>query len=212
MKLSEFKSLIREEVKKVLSEYYAGGNDTIGKVMKSGDWSWISAKELSKRPFKQLNLVSKFAPIHAGLQKFANVKVQDFFTNKEYNELEEIQEQLMDAGYDAADLKSMFNDVYKIVATAIKRNQSGLSEAARVSQKTKDEVWATIKNTLNTDKRHMRNDALDVKDLLGFAGFSGDKIPLVRNIAHELVKDGILIPSKSKWGELRFKVNKGALK
>jgi len=122
MKLSQFKSLIREEVRKVLSEYFVKGTDTIGKVMKSGDWPWASAKELNGM-FKRLKLSNKFAPIHASLQKFADVPVKDFFTPAEYSDLEALAESIFDS-HDDSLVMDDFDDAYKIVVKAIRRNKS----------------------------------------------------------------------------------------
>ena len=130
MKLSQFKTLIREEVRKVLSEYFVKGTDTIGKVMKSGQWPWASAKELNGM-FKRLKLSNKFAPIHASLQKFADVPVKDFFTPAEYSDLEALAESLSKHMYmsffdshDDSLVMDDFDDAYKIVVKAIRRNKS----------------------------------------------------------------------------------------
>ena len=122
MKLSEFRTLIREEVRKVLKEHYVKDIDTIGQVMKSGDWFWASAKKLNGPNLKRLNMASKFAPIQKALLPFTNTTVQDFFTWREYDSLEDCQEQIEDSTDDAYAIDE-FNEIYEVVAKAIKRNQ-----------------------------------------------------------------------------------------
>jgi hypothetical protein len=141
MKQSELRSLIREEVKKVLSEakptgieLWAAGSDynvmkrTIGDILdvKKNDiplWTWLSTRELNSYNWKGFNQASRFAPVLKQLAKHSNETVGDFFGKSTFDKLKKLQRVLnADIGRDPKpeEYKKAFDAIYTIVSNTLK--------------------------------------------------------------------------------------------
>lgn len=141
MKLSQFRSLIREEVKKVLSEakptgsaLWAAGSDynqmkrTIGDILKveRGDiplWTWLSISALNSYNWKGFKQASRFAPLLKQLSKHSKETVGDFFGKSTFTKLKNLQRVLnADVDHDPKpeEYQKAFDDIYTIVSNTIK--------------------------------------------------------------------------------------------
>lgn len=127
MKKSELKSLIREEIKKVIKEEYVFPNSTIGDILANGKraargdvakWTWTSIPTLNSRNWKGMNQTKKFEPIIKELEKYAKENVVTFFGKDVYKKLEKLQGILNDdAGVDPKPdvYAKAFDDIYDLV-------------------------------------------------------------------------------------------------
>ena len=144
MKLTEFRQLIREEVKKVLSEakptgidLWAAGSDynvmkrTIGDILnvEPGDiplWTWLSTKELNSYNWKGFKQASRFAPLLKQLAKHSKETVGDFFGKATFIKLKKLQRILnADTPNDPkpSDYQKAFDEIYTIVSNTLKSKQ-----------------------------------------------------------------------------------------
>ena len=132
MNKQELRSLIKEEIKKVLKEAFVQDTMTIGDILANGKraakgdiakWTWTSVPTLNSRNWKGMNQTKKFEPIIKQMQKYSAENVIDFFGKKEYAKLEHLQRIL--SGTDGRDRKpeeyaKAFDNIYDIVYSVLK--------------------------------------------------------------------------------------------
>jgi hypothetical protein len=141
MKTSELRKLIREEVRKVLSEakpqgidLWAKGSDynqikrTIGDILADGrrpdipTYTWTSIRTLKSRVWGEIGKaqVSRFEPLIKKMQKYENMTVGEFFGKAAFRKLRELEGVFNSShGYDREDFLKAFDDAYKIVTQAL---------------------------------------------------------------------------------------------
>jgi hypothetical protein len=131
MNKQEFRTLIREEIRKVLTEaYYVQPESTIGDILANGKraargdiakWTWTSIPTLNSRNWKGMNQTKKFTPIIKQMEKYSKENVVDFFGKKVYTKLEKLQSSLTHPGFDIKpnQLATVFDKIYDLVYSTL---------------------------------------------------------------------------------------------
>ena len=132
MKISEFRKLIREEIKKVLRENFVSPNMTIKDLLATGkrvargdiaDWIWTSIPTLKSYNWKPFNMAPKFEPLLKQLEQYQDENVMNFFGKKAFNRLEQLQSLLYatDGLYRTREeYQKAFDEIYSIVTKTLK--------------------------------------------------------------------------------------------
>ncbi len=147
MKITEFRKLIREEVRKVMVEAkpqgidaWAKGSDfnqmrrTIGDILVDGrrpdipTWTWTSIRTLKSRNWGEIGKaqVSRFEPLLKKMQNYESITVGDFFGEKNFKKLKQLEQVLNDTSGKQStreDYLKAFDDVYKIVTQTLASKQ-----------------------------------------------------------------------------------------
>lgn len=135
MKTQELRNLIREEVRKVLKEYFVRPEMTIGDVLVNGksvaqggiaNWVWTSIPAMKSYNWRGFNMAPKFQPLLKQLEKYKNENVVDFFGMPMYKKLEKLQ-YLLNASdgrdHKPAEYKKAFDEIYAIVTKTLEQKQ-----------------------------------------------------------------------------------------
>lgn len=141
MKTSELRNLIREEVRKVVSEanpkgieLWAKGSDfnqmrrTIGDILANGrrpdipTYIWTSIRTLKSRNWGEIGKaqVSRFEPLLKKMQNYESITVGDFFGEKNFKKLKKLEQVLQGLNLSGnpstkEDYLKAFDEIYKIV-------------------------------------------------------------------------------------------------
>ena len=131
MNKQEFRTLIREEIRKVLNEAYVQPESTIGDVLANGKraasgdiakWTWTSIPTLNSRNWKGMNQTKKFTSIIKEMEKYSKENVVDFFGKDVYKKLEELQRSLTQPTFDITpdQTAKVFDDIYDLVYSTLR--------------------------------------------------------------------------------------------
>ncbi len=147
MKISEFRKLIREEVRRVLSEanpkgidIWAKGSDynqmkrTIGDILADGrrpdipTYTWTSIRTLKSRKWGETGRkqVPRFEPLLKKMQNYESITVGDFFGEENFKKLQKLEQVFTGTAFkqlEKKDYENAFNEVYKIVTQTLASKQ-----------------------------------------------------------------------------------------
>lgn len=149
MKISEFRKLIREEVRRVLNEaepkgidLWAKGSDfnqmrrTIGDILADGrrpdipTYIWTSIRTLKSRNWGEIGKaqVSRFEPLLKKMQNYQSITVGDFFGEKNFKKLKKLERVLLGTNLSGdqstkEDYLKAFDEIYKIVKQTLASKQ-----------------------------------------------------------------------------------------
>ena len=130
MKLSEFKSLIREEIRKVIKEENLLKESTVddGMFLKlalkptyTKSFRWCTERnimEIWNDPKKAKFWIAKFKPLWAKLEKYKHASIIGFFLDKGTAALDAIEDKMLTSKNDTS-LDIQFEKAYKVVSSQI---------------------------------------------------------------------------------------------